>query len=106
MASTVNTADNSGRSEISVTVNIASYGPNFGVRTWWEDGAALRAEVWDEPERTVVISGNSAGLRSLARHLLTLAQRQVPDGRHLDFDSYGGSLSEDSLAIRLEVEKK
>ncbi|MEV6631635.1 NUDIX domain-containing protein [Actinoplanes sp. NPDC051470] len=62
--------------------------------------------VWESPEKTVVISGNPAGLVSLARHLLTLAQDTVPDGRHLDFDSYCGWLEGGSAAIRIEIEKK
>jgi len=89
----------------SVTVEVAAYDPALGVGTWWDEGAVLRAEVWESPERTVVISGNAAGLVSLARHLLTLAQDAVPDGRHLDFDTYCGWLAEESAAIRVEIDK-
>ncbi|MFI7273244.1 hypothetical protein [Streptomyces sp. NPDC049879] len=106
MASALNGGDSSARDETMVVVEVAPYEPAAGVSTWWDDGAILRAEVWDDPEKVVVISGNPAGLRSLARHLLTLAQQAMPGGRHLDFDSYSGSLAEESLAIRLEVEKQ
>jgi len=95
-----------GRPKSPVTVEVLTYDPAYGVGTWWDDETVLRAEVWETPERTVVISGNPAGLRSLARHLLTLAQDAVPDGRHLDFDTYCGWLEEGSAAIRIEVEKK
>ncbi|WP_432856745.1 Imm32 family immunity protein [Amycolatopsis sp. CA-161197] len=37
----------------------------------------------------VLVRGNPAGLRSLARHLLTLAQESVPAGSHLHLT--GGS---------------
>jgi len=86
-------------------VEVIPYDPVLGVGTWWDDGAILRAEVWDAAERTIVISGNPAGLRSLVRHLLTLAQEAVPNGCHFDFDTYGGWLDEGSAAIRIEVEK-
>lgn len=32
------------------------------------------------------ISANASGLRSLARHLLVLAQGTVPSGRHIHLD--------------------
>jgi hypothetical protein len=54
-----------------------------GVGTWWDEDSVLGAEV-DGESGAVVISGNTARLQSLARHLLTLAQDGVPDGRHLD----------------------
>ncbi len=56
----------------------------------YEDGGPLRFE-WDDAfeikvnrsAEEVSISANSAGLISLARHLLTLAQDAVPNGSHL-----------------------
>lgn len=106
MAHPVGTGGSVGRPTTPITVDAIPYDPAHGVATWWDDETILRAEVWDAPERTVVISGNPAGLRSLARHLLTLAQNGVPDGRHFDFDSYCGWLEEGSTALRIEVEKK
>lgn len=88
-----------------VGVELADYSSRAGVSTWWEDGAYLRAEVESSPEPTVVISGNPAGLVSLARHLLCLAQGSVPDGSHFNFDTYCGALTQDSHGLRLEVEK-
>lgn len=87
-----------------VTVQIRPYDASRGVTTWWDEEAILCVEV-DNEFGAVVISGNPAGLRSLARHLLTLAHTTVPDGRHLDFDTYGGHLTESSRDLRLEVEK-
>ncbi|MEU1723347.1 hypothetical protein [Nonomuraea sp. NPDC005692] len=89
----------------TVVIEIRAYDPARGVGSWNEKGTTLRAEVFTDPEPTVVISGNPAGLTSLARHLLTLAQEGVPDGRHFDFDTYCGWLAEDSMALRLEVER-
>ena len=74
-------------------------------RTWrWHSlgrGADLRVEVWETGEKIAVISGNPPGLISLARALLTLAQDDVPDGRHFDFDTYG--LVAGSIALRIEL---
>jgi hypothetical protein len=106
MASAIAAGHGHDRSTSRVAVEVTVYDPALGVGTWWDDGTVLRAEVWESPEKTVVISGNPAGLVSLARHLLTLAQDAVPDGRHLDFDTYCGWLEEGSAAIRIEVEKK
>jgi hypothetical protein len=88
-----------------VTVDVVTYDSVLGTGTWWDNDALLRAEVREAPEETVVISGNPAGLTSLARHLLTLAQDAVPDGSHFDFDSYLGWFEEGSLAIRIEVKR-
>ncbi|BCJ73713.1 hypothetical protein CS0771_32570 [Catellatospora sp. IY07-71] len=106
MAPAVTAGEAADRPRSTVTVEIQTYDPALGVGTWWDDDTVLRAEVWESPEQTVVISGNPAGLVSLARHLLSLAQEAVPDGRHFDFDTYCGWLEEGSAAIRIEVEKR
>jgi hypothetical protein len=51
-----------------------------------------------------MIVANRSGLRSLARHFLTLADEATPDGRHLDIDDYTGWFIEGSLGIRIEVD--
>ncbi|MGW7680174.1 Imm32 family immunity protein [Kribbella sp. NPDC054772] len=50
------------------------------LRFEWDDDFEIAVEVQGSE---VVISANPAGLRSLARHLLTLAQDGVPDGHHI-----------------------
>jgi hypothetical protein len=90
--------------EQPVTIWVRAYDERGGVSTRWDDGSVLRAEVFDQPEPMVVLSGNRAGLRSLARHLLTLSQVDVPGGRHFDFDSYIGELDEGSLSLRVEID--
>ena len=49
----------------------------------------------------IVVRGNVAGLRSLARHLLTLAQEDVPSGSHVHLDDIGG-LEPGSIELVLE----
>lgn len=88
-----------------VEVEIQVYDPAFGVVSWWDDGASLRLDISEQPEPTVVISGNPEGLVSLARHLLTLAQPAAPGARSMDFDTYCGWLEDGSRGIRIEVEK-
>ena len=85
----------------AANVEIWTYDKALGVGTWWEDDARVLIE---DDSGGVVISGNRAGLRSLARHLLTLADESVPAGRHFDFDWYGGGLDEGSRELRIEVE--
>ena len=103
MASPVDQGASGRRPTDRVPVDVIRYDPDLGVGTFWDDESRIRVEIWDSPETNVVVSGNAAGLVSLARHLLTLAQADVPDGRHLDFDTYGGWLDEGSVGLRIEI---
>lgn len=105
MASPISAKDGRDPERISVSIEIQAYDSTRGVGSWNDEGAQIRIESWTTPEPTMVLSGNPAGLTSLARHLLTLVQDQVPDGRHFDFDTYSGWLADDSIALRLEVEE-
>ncbi|MFE7245673.1 hypothetical protein [Streptomyces sp. NPDC057580] len=72
------------------------------------DGVA-QIFTWDENARIevrdlggeVVIEANAAGLRTLAGHLLTLAQDGVPDGSHLHLEDNNG-LEDGSVGLVLE----
>ncbi len=72
------------------------------------DGVS-RVFSWDENARInvrslgaeIVIEANAAGLRTLARHLLTLAEDGTPDGSHLHLEDSNG-LEEGSVALILE----
>lgn len=72
------------------------------------DGVA-RVFTWDEDARIevrnlggeVVVEANAAGLRTLAGHLLTLAQDGVPDGSHLHLED-GNGLEDGSVGLVLE----
>ncbi|MFD9737569.1 hypothetical protein [Umezawaea sp. NPDC059074] len=61
-------------------MNIPERGPNEGLQYEWDFGFEIALEV---VESEVVLRGNRAGLISLARHLLTLAQEDVSPGTHL-----------------------
>ncbi|MEU0820859.1 Imm32 family immunity protein [Streptomyces mirabilis] len=49
----------------------------------------------------IVIAANAAGLKTLASHLLTLAQDGTPDGAHLHLDENNG-LEEGSAGLVFE----
>ncbi len=50
---------------------------------------------------TIIIEANKAGLVSLARHLLLLAQEEAPSGSHIHLDSFN-SLEDDSVELILD----
>lgn len=55
------------------------------IKLAWESGFSIQCCVEDS---IIVLSANSAGLVSLAKHLLTLAQNEVPENTHIHFDEY------------------
>ncbi|BCL16868.1 hypothetical protein GCM10017556_46070 [Micromonospora sagamiensis] len=87
-----------------VVVGVIPYDPRRGLISDWDDDTVLRIEVLETTAKTILISGNAAGLTSLARHLLTLAQPSAPAGSHLDFDDYCGWFEEGSFGVRIELE--
>ncbi|MFC7668620.1 hypothetical protein ACFQT0_15530 [Hymenobacter humi] len=68
-----------------MTIVIPEYSSSTGIRYLWSDGFEIKVEVVDNE---VVITGNQAGLKSLATHLLTLAQDNVPSGCHVHYDEH------------------
>lgn len=64
----------------------------------WEEDARIEVR---NLGREIVIEANAAGLRTLADHLLTLAQDGTPDGAHLHLEENNG-LEEGSASLVLE----
>ncbi|MFF3329271.1 hypothetical protein ACFYWX_06845 [Streptomyces sp. NPDC002888] len=62
------------------TIDVPDHRPGEALRFAWEDGFEIELKV---SATEVAIKANPAGLVSLARHLLTLAQDGVTDGAHL-----------------------
>lgn len=79
-------------------IEIVQYDANKGIQFNWEENFEI--EVKNE-DGEVIISANSEGLLSLARHLLTLAQNEVPIGTHIHLDEYN-SLEEGSIGLTFE----
>ncbi|TDC31819.1 Imm32 family immunity protein [Kribbella albertanoniae] len=65
---------------MNISLDVPEYDAVRGLRFEWEDGFEVTVDV-DGSE--VHLSANQAGLISLARHLLTLAQAAVPSGHHV-----------------------
>ncbi|MGW3779149.1 Imm32 family immunity protein [Streptomyces sp. NPDC005056] len=65
----------------------------------WSSHARTRARI--DLGGEVVIEANAAGLRTLAGHLLTLSQDDVPDGSHLHLEDSNG-LADGSVSLVLE----
>ncbi|WP_223839772.1 Imm32 family immunity protein [Nocardiopsis deserti] len=86
----------SGASPASTHVNVVADG-------------VTRSFVWEEDARIevrnlgseIVIEANAAGLRTLAGHLLTLAEDGTSDGTHLHLEEYNG-LEKGSAHLILE----
>lgn len=64
----------------------------------WEDDARIEVR---NLGGEVVIEANAAGLRTLANHLMTLAQDGSPDGSHLHLEE-GNGLEDGSVGLVLE----
>ena len=79
-------------------IEVPDYSEQTGLKTEWDVGFEISVR---SSAGEVIIGANAAGLRSLARHLLVLAQDATPSGHHLHFDE-SNSLEDGSLALVLE----
>lgn len=79
-------------------VDIIKYDETKGIQFEWEKGFRISTDVRNNE---ILIKANSAGLISLAKQLLTLAQDEVPFGDHIHLDEYN-SLEEDSVDLIIE----
>ena len=66
-----------------------------GVACVWEENFKIKTSA---PLDILTIEANREGLISLARHLLHLAQDDVPNGSHFHLDEYN-SLEDGSLEL-------
>lgn len=80
-------------------IEVPAYDGNT-IRMEWETGFEIKCTADDS---AVVISANRAGLVSLARHLLTLAQDGVPAHTHIHLDA-DNALACDSCELILVKE--
>jgi hypothetical protein len=82
---------------MELKINIPEYSGD-GLRSEWEDGSEIEVK---SDRGSIVILANKAGLVSLAKQLLTLAQDHVPSGFHFHFDDYN-SLVDGSTELIIE----
>jgi len=71
---------------MNVTLSVPDHVPGGPLRFSWDDGYEIAV---DRAGGEVVIRANAAGLVSLARHCLTLAQQTVPPGSHIHLSDVG-----------------
>jgi hypothetical protein len=83
---------------MKIEIDVPEYDPYIGVRTEWKRGYKISARIEDG---IVIIGANCAGLVSLAQHMLTLAQPQVPEGCHNHYDDLN-SLESGSCEVIIE----
>ena len=83
---------------MKIEFEVPDYDPQRGMQLQWDDDFEIRVDTHDG---SVQIRANESGLRSLARHLLSLAQNGVPVGRHVHFDDQN-SLEEGSNELIIE----
>lgn len=84
-------------------INVPQYSEN-GLSFVWEDGFSVKCSIDDN---CATIEANRQGLISLARHLLALAQEEVPQFTHLHLDEFN-SLEDNSselILVRNDVGK-
>jgi len=81
-----------------VFIDVPAYTSPGGLRLEWDQGFEVRAHMVGDD---LILSANVAGLRSLARHFLALAQEVVPSGTHVHLDD-SNSLEDGSTSLVLE----
>lgn len=85
----------------SEIVQVPTYDSRMGLRGWHGRDEYLSVRV--DSDGSVTIFANPAGLRGLARELLSLAQQGVPNGNEIYLMSKGQapSLAQGSSSLRL-----
>mgnify|MGYP006403339343 CR=1 FL=1 len=77
-----------------MNIYVPVYNEN-GFKFVWEDGFSIKCSINDS---VVSIEANKEGLVSLARHMLELAQENVPEFEHFHLDKCN-SLEDDSVEL-------
>ncbi len=83
---------------MKIEINVPKYMPEEGLQLDWENNFSIKVS---KDNNEVTIKANCAGLISLARHLLTLAQQDVPNGSHIHLDE-NNSLEDGSIDLVIE----
>jgi hypothetical protein len=81
---------------MKIVIDIPDYNPIYGVLPTFEDGSMIVVRLTNG---VPVLAANSAGLESLANHLLALAQPDVPAGCHIHYDDLHGELEPGSSEL-------
>ena len=76
-----------------IKINIPEY--DDAIELVWDNNFKIKTS---KPYDTITIEANRNGLLSLARHLLLLAQEEVPSGSHFHLDEFN-SLEDSSVEL-------
>jgi hypothetical protein len=82
----------------TLVIKVPKYDPETGLKLEWEKGFAIKII---QENDTVILQANENGLMSLAKHLITLANPEVPGNIHFHLDD-SNSLEEGSSEIIIE----
>lgn len=80
---------------MEIRMDLPPFSADRGIEYKWESGYEISAEC---ENGVITITANREGLISLANHLLSIAQNEVPVGHRLHLDEYN-SLEECSLEL-------
>lgn len=83
---------------MEIKINIPDYSNINGLQLEWEENFEISSNI---ESNTITIKANPNGLISLARHLLALAQADVPIGSHIHLDELN-SLEAGSVELIIE----
>jgi hypothetical protein len=81
-----------------ISLEVPDYDAAEGIEFEWDEDSRVEIRLGGHE---VTVYANAPGLVSLARHLLTLAQRGVPSGRHIHLNHWSG-LAETSAELTLQ----
>ena len=83
---------------MEIKIEIPHYSESSGIKYNWENGFEIEVKNMDG---VIKITANREGLKSLANHILNLAQDEMPIGHHLHFDE-SNSLEDGSSELIIE----
>jgi hypothetical protein len=67
----------------TIIIKLPKYHPENGLRLEWETGFSIKVK---QENGVVILQANEHGLMSLAKHLINLANPEVPANTHIHFD--------------------
>ncbi|WP_205474837.1 hypothetical protein [Nocardioides sp. SYSU D00038] len=86
--------------EREIVVRIFEFPPDASAVSNWDDDTRCALHVEGDSQPTLHIVANVAGLWSLARHCLTLAQ-DGQEGGHVDYDADSGWFDSPDFGLRI-----
>jgi len=84
---------------LKIEIEIPNYDPSKGLQTEWDTNFFLKT---DMQHGDFVISADSEALKEIAIILLTLAQKDVPNGTHIHFDTWNYPMKIGSISFVIE----